>query len=208
MKIPYLTRFARQIDLADLQPEDINWHDIAERLATLARFNKGHAGPPFSVAQHCVMGADALWRETETAALAAQFLLHDAHEAFIGDITTPVAEALNRAHRNLGCIAGATHTAIAGIKTDLDMRVYACAGITHPLLSPPAHEAIADMDERMLRVEAEFLFGMDAIRDWPTSDLPRPRLAGPLKQWPWPKAADEWLKRFGRYVGRPAEEAA
>ncbi len=222
MKIPYLTRFDRQIDLAALQPEDINWQDVAERLASMPRFNKGHFGPPYSVAQHCVMGADAMWRETENATLAAQFLLHDAHEAFLGDITSPVAKMLAESVKTIAgeaSICGEAHckfaawspsageTVMGGIevmKQTVDAAIFARAGV--PFWGEdPMPSRVEAMDKRMLHAEAEFLFGRLAVRDWPVKR--RPALAGPLKQWPWPKAADEWLERFGRYCGDAAAMA-
>jgi 5'-deoxynucleotidase YfbR-like HD superfamily hydrolase len=68
--------------------------DVAEGLARICRFGGHVPGNPYSVAQHCVIGADAAMEETRDANIAAYFLLHDAHEFVFGDMTTPVAKWL------------------------------------------------------------------------------------------------------------------
>ncbi|ESY72326.1 hypothetical protein X740_33295 [Mesorhizobium sp. LNHC221B00] len=63
--------------------------DVAEGLARICRFGGAVPGNPYSVAQHCVVGADAALEETRDANVAAYFLLHDAHEFVFGDMTKP-----------------------------------------------------------------------------------------------------------------------
>ena len=69
-------------------PGDIRIVDIAHALSMQCRFN-GHTREFYSVAEHCVRAseivtkADALWA-----------LLHDAHEAYTGDVPTPIKAAL------------------------------------------------------------------------------------------------------------------
>jgi hypothetical protein len=65
---------------------------MVERLARQIRFN-GEPGA-LSIAQHSVFGAEALAAEGAPAPLPALFLWHDAHEAVLGDLTSPVASAI------------------------------------------------------------------------------------------------------------------
>lgn len=69
-------------------------HDLAIGLARLPRFLGHTAGAtPYSVAQHCcVVGHLAAKRHGPEWKLPG--LLHDAHEALMGDIPTPVVRAL------------------------------------------------------------------------------------------------------------------
>lgn len=67
--------------------------EIAPALARIPRFN-GHTIEPYSVAQHSVLCAEAAEDETGDPELAAHCLLHDAHEAYVGDLTSPVVAAL------------------------------------------------------------------------------------------------------------------
>lgn len=136
--------------------------DVAIPLSLICRFD-GHASDSpelgYSVAQHSCLGADAILQETggdTDAALA--FLMHDWHEMLCGDITTPVAESLDRmATDTSGRPApGILRRAIQQMKARLDAAIYRRVGIAWPL---PAHRAerVADMDLRMLRRERDEL---------------------------------------------------
>ena len=64
------------------RPEDVSIDDIAHALANLCRF-AGHTRQFYSVAQHCVIGS---W----FCARPLDFLLHDASEAYLCDLSRPV----------------------------------------------------------------------------------------------------------------------
>lgn len=89
-------RSGAAVDLAALEPDltDVPLEDFAHSLSRLPRF-LGHTrgSIPYSVAQHsCLVMAlldDAATRPLEQAAI-----LHDAHEALMGDIPTPLKAAL------------------------------------------------------------------------------------------------------------------
>ncbi|HEV7284544.1 MAG TPA: hypothetical protein VGN75_06780 [Kaistia sp.] len=157
------SRSGLAIDLVDPDLSAIHIRlDIAVPLSLINRFD-GHAGrgeqAGYSVAQHCIKDADAILHETggdTDAALA--FLLHDAHEVFSGDITTPVAESLDRmALDTLGRPAnGIIRRAIKTMKARLDAEIYKRLGLGWPLSAHRAH-LVADMDLRMLRAERDEL---------------------------------------------------
>jgi hypothetical protein len=74
----------RKVFPLDLKPEDIDELDIAHSLARLCRFN-GHCREFYSVAQHSIHVASMLTPEFFLAGL-----LHDASEAYLGDLSRPL----------------------------------------------------------------------------------------------------------------------
>jgi uncharacterized protein len=72
-------------DLRNPTEEMITIEDIAHALSNIGRFN-GHARVFYSVAQHSVHVADLVSHEEN----ALEGLLHDAHEAYVGDMISPL----------------------------------------------------------------------------------------------------------------------
>ena len=86
-----LTRGGVRFSLTRPAPEMVRLDDIAFALAHVNRF-AGHAGG-YSVAEHSVR---ASWLG-KTKRERAYLLLHDAHEAYIGDISSPLKNEIGRA---------------------------------------------------------------------------------------------------------------
>lgn len=82
------TYTGKLIDLKNFTVDDVRLSDISHALSMLNRFT-GHSKCPYSVAQHSVMVSKlcapehALWG-----------LLHDASEAYLGDIASPLKAML------------------------------------------------------------------------------------------------------------------
>lgn len=78
------TASGRRVNLAQIRPEDICLDDIAVALARINRHG-GHTRVPYTVAQHSVEVSrmcapeDAEWG-----------LMHDAAEAYVGDVVSPI----------------------------------------------------------------------------------------------------------------------
>lgn len=80
-------------DLQNPDPNSINLPDVAHALSQINRFT-GHTREPYSVAQHSVLVAGILQDQGESTGVIRAGLLHDAHEAYIGDVSSPVKRAL------------------------------------------------------------------------------------------------------------------
>lgn len=78
------TRSGKHVNLLEPAEDSIDVNDIAHALSNQARFN-GHTHDFYSVAQHSVMVSRLV--PTEHALTA---LLHDAAEAYVGDMVTPL----------------------------------------------------------------------------------------------------------------------
>ena len=77
------------VDVLDLQPDQILIEDIAHALSLQCRFN-GHVKSFYSVAQH------SLFVSVYSNNASLFGLLHDAAEAYLGDLITPVKQKMPR----------------------------------------------------------------------------------------------------------------
>jgi hypothetical protein len=109
-----LTTSGRRVDLAAPNQADILPMDIAWALAQTNRFT-GHCLRPYSVAEHCLLVchlAEHVHRLSVHDLLAA--LMHDAHEAYCGDLSSPAKQAIAEPWRQFeGRIEHTVHTAFA-----------------------------------------------------------------------------------------------
>lgn len=88
MTHPKITTWTGQsINLLDPDPDTIIIEDIAWSLSHLCRFT-GHTSVPFSVAEHSINVSNNF------SDLALEGLLHDAQEAYIGDVSSPLKSLL------------------------------------------------------------------------------------------------------------------
>jgi len=85
----FLTRSGKKIHYFDVQEDDLDLEDIIPAIANIPRFN-GHVGS-YSVAEHSYWVAKLVPDERE---LRLWGLLHDASEAYLGDIAKPLKDAL------------------------------------------------------------------------------------------------------------------
>lgn len=84
-----LTRSGLHFNFANPTPEMVTIDDVAHSLSHINRF-AGHTDYAFSVAQHCVAVSEFLERRGEPVRVQYAGLLHDAHEAYFGDISAPL----------------------------------------------------------------------------------------------------------------------
>ena len=81
-------------DLANPSPRDVVRSDILYALGNLPRFT-GHVSD-YTVLEHSILVAELVEREYRDPKLTLVALYHDAHEAYTGDISTPMKNTIGR----------------------------------------------------------------------------------------------------------------
>lgn len=158
----------KRFDLSNPQPEMVCINDIAHALANVCRFT-GHCQGFYSVAQHSVFVARLVPQE-----LRLQALLHDATEAYIADLSTPLKRML------------------PGYR-DIEERVWAAVA-THFGLPLEHAPQIKHADSVMLMMERRDLLGPPVEAWYPELEA----LCDNLPQW----TVLPWEANFARTVFR------
>ena len=128
-------------DPVNPDPKDIRLSDIARSLSRICRFN-GHTNIFYSVLQHSFYVARFLPER-----LSVFGLLHDAHEAYIGDISTPMKNYIGRDR-------------IEKLTTAIDQAIYRAVGIRSP--TEKEMEMVRRADWLALQIETSRLFSPKA----------------------------------------------
>lgn len=122
----------------DPRPEDIDIRDIAHALALVNRFG-GHSRVPLSVAQHSVIVSQFVPKEHALAGL-----LHDAAEAYLGDVPRPLKREtyFGRGYMVTEAVVWRAIAARFGVPEELDDSIKladsrALATETRDLMGPP-----------------------------------------------------------------------
>lgn len=93
MKDPWIqTRTGVAYNLLNPDPATVVLEDLAFALSNISRYN-GHT-QFYSVATHSVRVADLLLAAGHSPEVQLHGLMHDSHEAYIGDFTSPLKAAL------------------------------------------------------------------------------------------------------------------
>ncbi|WP_157727479.1 hypothetical protein [Stappia sp. ES.058] len=189
----------RIVDLAHLTADDIHWPDIVSALSGLARYDAATSNCLYFVAQHACLAHDNASGPPVARLIA---LLHDAHEAFIGDITTPTNDFLDYLNAASGAISfldytnganGAVSMLIHVAKRRLDRAIFAAAGI-RPDDAATYRPMIDALDARLLATEVRDLCA-ESRKPGAWGKLAEP-LKTRIKPWGPDKAAEEFVARL------------
>ena len=174
---PYIqTLSGRRVNPFDASPEDIDPADIATALSNLCRFG-GHSSAFYSVAQHSVIVSDLLAATGASPDAVMAALLHDAAEAYLGDLPHPLK------HRSeLGAHFKAAEKNLEAV-------------IERRFVLPDAAARIKAIDRALLATERR-TFSRVAW-NWPELDGVE-ALDIEIEPWPPERAAREFLERYER----------
>jgi hypothetical protein len=144
------------MNLSDPTPESISVDDIAGALSRICRFG-GHTREFYSVAQHSVLVANMI-AYFDRSDLQIVALHHDSHEAYLGDMPTPLKKRL----RDMGQYGG-----YENLRQTLDITIGKAFGIPLPI-SAEDEEILFKADRAAFQMEARLLLpknGKYVIRD-------------------------------------------
>jgi 5'-deoxynucleotidase YfbR-like HD superfamily hydrolase len=166
----------RRVNPFDADPADIDPADIAQALSNLCRFG-GHSRAFYSVAQHSVIVSDLLEQTGAAPDAVMAALLHDASEAYLGDLPHPIK------HRSeLGARFKEAETQLEAV-------------IARRFGLPDASADIKPLDRSLLATERR-TFSREAWA-WPELEGIEP-LAIEIDPWEPARAAREFLERYER----------
>lgn len=187
----------RAISIFDPKPEQYCIEDIAHALSCKNRFS-GMTTEPYSIAQHCVLGARTLEHST---ALALAFLLHELDEVALQDEHPTLKEAIHVEQPDTESSACDPFYVLADRHRDAALEALGLSGL---LRSTGFRKSFAPevgaVDLRMLATEKRDLLGpppkpwkLDLDGVLPFSET--------IKAWPWYQVERAFLRAFDRYRG-------
>lgn len=169
----------KKINVTNPDPNTIDITDIAWALSRMPRFS-GHSIPyiPYSVAQHCIQ----VMKELAPYGYKIQLhgLLHDAAEAYINDLPSPVKHIPE------------IHAVISKLEDMLMLTIYEAIGIEPP--TEEEHKIVKVADKHQQAVEAyNFMYSRGS--DW---NLPEVSFKK-LQEFEQPKTSVEAYDLFLSY---------
>lgn len=189
------------IDLLDPRPSQIDFASVAEHLAKEKRFNGATPDVEYSVAQHSFLGADAILKAGGYAAesVAAFFLLHDAHEAFVKDLTTPLKHAVAHiAHAYYEAVPADVINSFDTLEQRIDAAIFEAAGLSWPMPQQIKPE-VKRFDLIMFVTEWRDLMHDIPHPNWAPYSGIKP-LKARIEPMAWPQARAGWLLRAHRLL--------
>jgi hypothetical protein len=179
-----LTSQGVDFDVGDPQPQQVRAMDIAWALSQVNRFT-GHAIRPYSVAEHSLLVCEIAEREHGLDVHGLLYaLMHDAHEAYCGDLNSPAKRVIGDPWRRFEWRF-----------EEAVLRAFALTGTSHAHAS-----AVRQADLQALATERRDLMP-DSARPWRVLQGVEPigwvRLHSPERTaMDWEDWRDRWLDRY------------
>lgn len=185
----------RFYDVYNPAARPIDLGHMAQKLARIVRFN-GEPGA-ISVAQHEVLGAEAIVNEGGSAGDAVLFLHHDDYTFALGDQVRPVQTAA-------GTLAPDFSGAWSALKANWERAIFAALDLPPPdAWTPSQAEAVTMMNMRMSATEKLGLYGPPAVAGLPRAVRRVPNFRSSLcPPWPPERAAEAWKAMHRKLTGR------
>lgn len=177
------TYSGKRFSYEDPQPSMITLEDIAVPLSREPRFS-GHGSENYSVLSHLLL-IETFFDEVE---MRLHALLHDAHEAYMKDLPTPLKAYYESFFPGM----------ISELAGNIDMAIYAFLGERLP--SPDQLRQIRYADEECLNLERQMLM-LNTEHEW---DLPlrpiHPRLHRKFYSYVPEVAVEIWMGKVTNLI--------
>lgn len=155
----------KEFDFAKPAPSMVHIEDVAQALSRIPRFN-GHTTQAYTVGEHSIrVGMRALYwarsdghPEETVIEIARCALLHDAAEAYTGDIVNPLKQILKKAF-----VPGSDPFTT----TELIVDEALLGDISEPLREHYTKTYVKPLDLSILGLESAVLLRGGRTRDWP-----------------------------------------
>lgn len=194
-------------NLLNPDPKDVDIRDIATALSRICRYT-GHPTKPYSVAEHLVRASyvplEGQYSEVTAHRIRLAILLHDAHEAYTGDISSPMKMAM-RALSDRDPRMRGKYAHFDDIERRCEDAVAVRLGQWFEFSSRMLVKARAEVhraDMIMLKTEAQVMMKSEgqgwSLDKWPTH---RSGSMATTYGWPWRKARAKFLRRFKELKG-------
>lgn len=174
----FQTYTGKRFYILDPRPEDIDVRDIAHSLALKCRYG-GHVAYFYSVAEHSVLLSHLV-----PTPLAFMALMHDAAEAYTGDIMRPIKNSISDEWR--------------AIESRLDLLISEVFGLDD---NKAQWDAIKEYDSRILTDEREML-QQPVLPGKNYGD----KIGVTINCLPWQEAERVFMARFDELVLRRHEQ--
>lgn len=200
----------RALDFAaPIVEADHLFSEVAHGLSIIARF-AGQTATAYSVAQHSVLMAEACEDEIDDPLVAAYCLLHDGHEAYLGDTPSPAKAAIEAEMLSAAAEAGVPDQIVEAqiarwrtlrrrIEQRLDTVIHRAACL--PPIDDRARTLVKSYDVRALKTERRDLMAQWDPRPWDPAVEPAQPLAlrqGRIRPWPAGIAAERFILALNR----------
>lgn len=143
-------------DLLHPHPDDVRLSDIGTALQNLSRFT-GHArhGKPWTVARHSLVVARIVsdLAGTDDRKLLRTAVFHDATEAYTGDCSSPMKDALRKISTSYSAYDRIERGVWEAIATKFDLYV-------------DMPDVVKHADKAALGIEADRIFGQGTSKIW------------------------------------------
>jgi len=169
--------------------DDICIEDIAQSLSKLCRFN-GHCSGFYSVADHCCNVALLLDNQGLNRKLQLWGLMHDASEAYFGDIVSPLKRQLWASTGTAGQML-----TIQSIENQILKTIAGWIDLPFPI---PYRVKQADLT--LLSTEKRYL--MLHTLDWGMVDLPTPLHDPPIRSISPETSLSRFMASFNNLTGQ------